>query len=134
MEWWRLRRHIMRIACSLAWALDGRRTSMGILLPLVVILFAVLAFNARARRRELRWEEGRTRVAAELERWAAGEPTSDGDWQPLVDGPFPDPRFEPFRQRLLALRERHAPEAAGQWCGPAGWPALRELAAELRAV
>ena len=105
---------------------------------LVVVLFAaaLVVIMVRALRawRQRRRGERRSMLAGELERWANGEETSEWDWRPLLDGPFPDPALEPFRQRLLALRERHAPERPEQWCSPGGWSELRQIAADLRAV
>ena len=105
---------------------------------LVVLLFvaAVIVVTVRGvgawvqRRRR----ERRRALAGELERWAIGEATSEWDWRPLLEGPWPHPDIEPFRQRLLRLREQHAPEHPEQWCSPGGWPELRQIAADLRAV
>jgi hypothetical protein len=83
--------------------------------------------------RAARYRAERQLVAIEIERWASPQATRSS-WDALLEGPFPDPDFERFRQRLLALRKQYPPHDPEAWCGEAAWPSLRELAAELRAV
>ena len=111
---------------------------MKILAVIGIVILAALAAVLFVRsfvsdRRAYRFWFQRQQVADEMERWARGD-ASESSWGAILDGPFPDPVFESFRNRLIALRQKFPPTDPDAWCSQAGWPAIRQLAIELRAV